>query len=331
MRGACGATAKATAGLVALVISLGSGRALAGDKAVVTLPVEVQGDLGIEWRRALDLGVADGLARGKFEIVTSDRACDSPKCFTALAAERDATYLVRTIVSAEDRNYAVALTLIDGKTGEVTAEAAEVCEVCGLQQVQKVVADSAAALRTKLDALVAGPPVALIGSEPAGAIISIDGETAGQTPLRRELTEGKHLARAEKDGFITVEREFVAVAGVEERLDFELPPLPDIGPRFRPWGWVGVATGSAAIVAGATFWALDERPAPGERCRGDNVDGAGNCRFRYDTLAPGLVLTAAGAVLALAGTAILVAMRPQRRARRRLTWRPGGPTLTAHF
>lgn len=305
---------------------------MAGGKTVVRLPVHVEGDLGAGWKQQLDQSVADGLARGNFDVVVSDQQCGAPACWKQIASTHDAAFLVHTEVQVTDGNYAIALQLIDGSSGEVMAETTDECEVCGMQNTRELVADQAAALRTKLDALVAGPPSVVIGSSPATAIVQIDGQVIGQTPVRRELTAGKHIARAEKAGYVTVEREFVAVEGVEERMDFELPPLPDIGPRFRPWGWVGIGTGAASIAAGVTLMVLDERPAPGDRCSGDNVDTSGNCRFRYDTLAPGLILTTAGAILALAGTAVLVAMRPRRRARRsQTTWSPTALGLRARF
>ncbi len=331
-----GIGAHSVAMAVSLTLALSPAVSLAAPteaKSVVTLPVHVQGELGVDLRRELDAGVADGLARGKFDVVAVDDSCAETRCFTALAKREGAAFIVRTVVTIEDRNYAVALSLVDGKTGSTTAEATDVCDVCGLQEVREIIADQAATLRTRLDALVAGAPMAVVTSTPSEALVTMDGETVGQTPLRRELTAGTHVARVQKEGYVTVEREFLAVAGVEERLDFELPPLPDIRPRFRPWGWIGVGVGAGSITAGVTFLVLDERPAPGDRCQGDNVDADGNCRFRYDTLAAGLIFATAGGVLALAGTAVLVAMRPRRGPprRRRTTWRPHGLGVTGRF
>ena len=300
-------------------------------KAVATLPVHVEGQLGSEWKRALDEGIADGLARGSFRVVATDSTCTERSCFVELAAEVEASYLLRTVVTAEDRNYAVAITLIDGVTGEVTAEASGGCEVCGMQEVRTIVADQAAGLRKKIDALGAGPPLVAIETVPEGAVARIDGEPVGVTPVRYETTEGEHLARVEKDGYVAVERQFIAVAGVDETLKFELEPLPDLRKRYRPWGWIALGAGVGSLAAGATFLALDERPAPGDRCAGNNVDAAGNCRFRYNTLTPGLVLTTAGALLLAGGVIVAIATRPRRRTERRTAWSPAGLGVRARF
>lgn len=300
-------------------------------KTVATLPVQVEGELGSEWKRALDEGIADGLARGSFRVVASDSACTEQGCFVTLAKEVEAAYLVRAVVTAEDRNYTVAITLIDGSNGEVTAEATDGCEVCGMQEVRTIVADQAAGLRKKLDALGAGPPVVVIETTPGGAVARIDGEPVGVTPARYETTEGEHLARVEKDGYVAVERQFVAVAGVDETLKFELEPLPDVRKRYRPWGWIALGAGVGSLAAGVTFLALDERPAPGDRCAGNNVDSEGNCRFRYNTLTPGLVLTTAGALLIVGGVVVAIATRPRRKTDRRTAWSPAGLGVRARF
>ena len=300
-------------------------------KTVATLPVQVEGELGSEWKRTLDEGIADGLARGSFRVVSTESACAERACFVELAQEVDAAYLVRAVVEAEDRNYAVSITLVDGSTGDVIAEATDGCEVCGMQDVRTIVADQAAGLRKKLDALGAGPPFVVIETTPDGAVAQIDGEPVGVTPVRYETTEGEHLARVEKDGYVAVERQFVAVPGVDETLKFDLEPLPDMSRRYRPWGWIALGAGVGSLAAGVTFLALDERPAPGDRCAGNNVDSAGNCRFRYNTLTPGLILTTAGALLTVGGVVVAIATRPRRKAARRSAWAPAGLGVRTRF
>lgn len=296
-------------------------------RRVAVLPLLVEGRLGEDWQRELGQGVLDGLQRGDFDVLAPDdvvaiapdaATCTDAACWGSVAASAKAAYLVRTIVTAgEDRHYDVAITLIDAREGSVVAETSEVCEVCGMQEVRELVADESAALRKKLDDLVTGPAMLVVSSVPDDARVLVDGELVGVTPLRREVTAGRHIARAEKEGYVAVEREFLAVAGVEERVELRLAALPDRRRRHRPWGWVALGVGAAALVPGITFLALDERPAPGDRCTGNNVDAAGNCRFRYDTFVPGIALTVTGAVLASIGVAVLVATRSRRGEGRR--------------
>ncbi len=299
---------------------------------VVTLPVEVDGHLGAQWQRELQGGIAEGLSRGAFEVVTSEVACADAPCRSRAAAEHSARFVVRTRVTVDDRNYGVAISLLDPSSSETVAQANEVCELCGMQEVREMVADQAAALRTKLDGLATQPPVVVVESIPPEAVVFIDGELVGRAPVRREVKVGTHSVRAEKDGYVAVEREFSAVAGVEETLPLTLEPLPDIAPRVRPWGYVGLGLGLSSMAAGVTFLVLDERPAPGDRCAGANVDAAGQCRFRWNTLTPGLVFTVTGAVVALASSAVLVAMRPgRRRSGRRTAWMPSVRGMVLRF
>jgi TolB-like protein len=317
--------------LVAAAVALGLGwsstASAAPKRTVAVVPLHVEGELGEDWQRQLGEGVLDGLSRGDFEVlapgdvvaIAPDAAqCSDAACWQRVAARAKATYLVRTIVRVgEDRHYTALVQLVDGSKGTVIAETSEVCEVCGVQEVRELVADESAALRKKLDDLVTGPPMLVVASEPDDARVLLDGELIGETPLRREITAGRHVARAEKDGFVPVEREFLAVAGVEETVEFQLDALPNTRRRHRPWGWVALAVGVGALVPGVTFLALDERPAPGDRCAGANVDAAGNCRFRYDTLVPGIALTVTAAVLTSIGVAVLVATRNKRPAAKR--------------
>jgi TolB-like protein len=314
---------------VAAVVALGlagSNGVAPARQTVAAVPLQVEGELGEDWQRRLAEGVLEGLSRGNFDVLAPAdlvalapdvATCSDAACWARVAAAADARYLVRTVVRVQEaRDYTVRVALLDGRTGAVVAEVSEPCQVCGMQEVRELVADESATLRKKLDDLVRGSPVLVVSSTPEPARVLVDGELIGETPLRREVTEGRHVARAEKEGFVPMEREFLAVAGVEETLAFRLDPLPDTRRRHRPWGWASLGVGLATLVPGITFLALDERPAPGDRCTGANVDPSGNCRYRYDTLVPGIALTVAGAVITSVGVAVLVATRRKRGQRK---------------
>lgn len=316
----------------------------AGEERVGALPVEVEGELGEELRRRLDEALIEGLQRGAFEVVAASGDCGDAACWVGVADSAEVGYLVRATIAAEARTYAVDVSVIDGRDGSVVAASSEVCEVCGALAVRELVADQAAGLRKKLDDLVAGAPRVVVRSAPQGAVVQIDRETVGRAPVKRELAEGKHVARAELDGYVAVEREFLAVPGVEETITLQLEPLPDIRPKLRPWGWVLIGGGIASVTAGVTFLALHRRPAPGDRCDGDNLDAQGNCRFRFDTVVPGAVLTAAGGIIIIGGAFVAALTGPRRGARRakrsarrfpvgrgRMVWAPAGLGVRARF
>lgn len=306
---------------------------------VAVLPLELEGDLGAASLEQLEQGIADGLARGDFEVleageipggVAAEPPCADADCRVDRARVLEAAYLVESSVVADaDRNYAITLRLIDGATGREAAQSAETCDVCGLTEVRTLVEDQASALRRKLQDLISGPPALVVTSTPDGALVSVDGELVGRTPMRRELREGEHIARVEVEGYVAQERPFLAVEGVEETLSFTLEPVPRSKLGLRPWGWVGLGVGLPTLAAGATFLVLDERPAPGDRCAGENVNASGDCRFRYNSLTPGIALTVTGAVLTTAAIAILISTarrRKQRSTRRRrfTPWRMAG-------
>lgn len=284
--------------------------ALASDRQrVVVLPLRAEGTVAVGWTPQLAQAVSDGLERGAFELVdgaldlSSD--CDEAPCFVELADAASADYIVRAQVVGADRNYVVDIEVIAGSTGQVVAESHEVCELCGVTEVRELLADQSATLRTKIDDLVQAPPTFVVQTHPDGARVLIDGEVVGEAPVRTELIAGKHIARAELDGYVSVEREVLAVDGVESTLMLELPPLPKPGPNLRPLAWVGLGVGIGVVGAGATFFVLDGRPAPGGRCSGTNIDAAGNCRFRYDTLGEAIGITVGGVVITVAAAVAL--------------------------
>lgn len=323
---------------LAMVISMclvAPGAPAAPKRTVAVAPLHVQGELGRNWQRQLSQGVLEGLKRGDFAVIdpselearsSTDKDCVQPACLAQMGEQTRADYVVHPVVSARpDRHYEVQLDLVDVRQRKVIASVSSRCEVCGVAEVRESMADQSAALRKKLDDLVVGPAMLSVVSTPAQARVSIDGEIVGETPLRREMTPGRHVARAELRGHVTLEREFLAVGGVEENLEFTLTALPDQRRRYRTLGWVGLGVATGALVPGITFIALDERPATGDRCAGDNVDSAGNCRFRYDTMGPGIGLTVAGAIVAGVAVAVLLLTRDDRRrgrARSAQSWPP---------
>jgi hypothetical protein len=241
-----------------------------------------------------------------------DPKCSTVKCYAAIATQTDAKYVVRTRVAKEDRDYRVSIEVLDPANGDVVASTTERCNLCGASEVGEIAGVQAAVLRSKLDALVLGPPMLVLESSPTRATVMLDGEPIGTTPLKYELTPGQHTLRVGKDGHGWQERSIGAVAGVEEQLSITLTPLTrQWRPKARKWGWALLSIGGAAIVSGAVLIAIDDRPYQ-RRCEGSDVDPLGNCRFTYDTLAGGIAALATGIVLAATGTGLAVAGRNRR-------------------
>jgi len=279
------------------------------------LPVRVEGELSEVDRDALVAELVGGLERGSFAVVApadvlardpdaSD--CAAAKCYRKVAQSTQASHLVRARVLVRDRDYDVRVELVDGATGSIVAKSEEGCEICGIVDAGALMASAAATLRTKLDALAKGPSTLTVSSDPEGAEVTVDGEFIGVTPLDRPVIGGKKIVRVSKDGYIVVEREVTVVDGVAEQLAFTLEKVPSRLPK-RPWGWVSLGLGVAALGTAVTFAVLDDRPYEiGSACKGDNLDASGNCRELWSTEWIIFGTSIAAATLVTLGVAVLL-------------------------
>lgn len=334
-----------------------------GDTAatVAVLPLQVEGELSDADKQSLTVELVDGLRRGSFAVVepeavlaASSKAdgCNKPKCLSSVAGDTGATHVLRARVIVVDRDYSVEVELFAGGSGDSLAKTDEACEICGIVDAGNLMASAAATLRTKLDALAKGPSSLSITSEPSGAEVLLDGEIIGVTPLERPVVPGKAVVRVSKEGFIGIEREVDLVEGVAETLSFELEKVPSRLPS-RPWGWVSLGAGVAALAGATTFAVLgaSERPyklggkcakPPGQKANGPLEDAEGNCQFIWNTEWHALGLGLAGGALVTLGVAVLLNSRARkkgsktkleaRRSRRpKFGVGPGSVTLQGRF
>lgn len=237
-----------------------------GSKLAI-LPVKVDGNLSESDQAELVKAMIGGLERGGFAVTPPDQvlaadsnaaACDNAACYKNIAAKTGSAYVVRTIVGVKDRDYTIRVELL-GADGSRLAETADGCEICGVVDASGLIDSAAATLRLKLDALSKGPAAVSLTSNPKGAIVTIDGQIAGTTPLNRPVVPGKHLIRVDLDGYISIERQVTFVEGVNEDLDFSLEKLPSRLPGRR-WGFVSLGFGVAALGGAVAFGVLDDKP-----------------------------------------------------------------------
>jgi hypothetical protein len=279
------------------------------------LPLAVEGELSEVDKEALLGELVGGLQRGSFDVVTpadvskadpDAASCAESKCYQRVAKNTQSSHVVRARVVVRDRDYDVAVELVDGKTGTVVAKSDEGCEICGVVDAGSLMASAAATLRTKLDALAKGPSVLTVRSEPADAEVTVDGEIVGVTPLERPVIGGKKIVRVSKEGYIAVEREVTVVDGVAEELSFTLEKVPSRLPK-RPWGFVSLGVGIAALGTGVAFAVFDDRAFKvGSACKGGNVDVEGDCKRLWDTEWIVFGTTLAAATLVTLGVAVLL-------------------------
>lgn len=258
-------------------------------------------DLAVDLQARLERGIGRGRMTPTRDAAAD--ACTTDGCVRSRAAATRSTWVLRSTVWESDRNFAVELRLLDAETLDVVAQSRRECEVCGSAEVLELLEDQAAALaaRPTIERPVLG--ALLLRSRPAQAKVTIDGEHAGSTPSRHEVSVGKHRVTFALAGYGPLTRDVVATAGVEELVEVELVR------RRRPLriaGAVLLGVGLGATAAGGTLLGLDQRPYR-SRCSGDDVDFAGRCRFRLDTMIPGAATTAVGLAAVVTGTALLIA------------------------
>lgn len=315
-----GATAPATEGSI--------------DRRVVALPPAVTGTLPAATREGLMARLVAGLGSNAVAVDGDAPACADAGCWQRLAAERNATYVVRPRFEVVERDYTVAAALVDAADGRVVAEATRTCEICGLQEVGDTVDDVATVLRRWLDAPHAQLPVLRIDSTPAGARVSLDGEDVGVTPLELTVAPGQHDVRVAKPGFVAQLQRITAVEGGHEAIGLQLPVLPaperdrtGAARSMRIGGAVALGVGVAGIGVGIGLAVLDEAPMR-SRCSGENIDIEGHCKYRYDSLGAGIGVLVGGAAALATGVALLVvAKRRSKPSRVAMVPSRGGLTL----
>ncbi len=323
------ATSLACALAIAVVGAPASGHAAPTRERprVAVLPTATTGQLEDHWQVKLADRLLAGLVRVEFEVVAvagaEAAACGDAVCRRELAASANAQYLVAAGITAGDRQYRVAVELVEGSTGGVIVLASRDCDVCTVEEVGELLADATGELRTKLDLLASGPPLVAIASNPSGAMVELDGKPIGQTPLEQEVRAGAHAAKITKQGYVAQRLTLHALPGHREALTLELVALPPVVPRpqpqrhrdLRPWGWAAAGLGGAGLAAGAALLAIDGRPDR-RSCRGSGVDGDGDCRYLYDSTRGGATLVAVGAGAIVSGI-VMLAVHARRTAKQR--------------
>jgi len=321
--------------LFVLLVAAGDAHATDDEQRVAIAPIELDGASPDYLVQDLAARLLAGIGAAA-HAVEDPATCGDRDCWIAFAARTQATHVVRTTLAVRDRDYDVRADLIDGRTGEVIATVTRACDICGAQELATTVEDVADALRRKLASERPRPPILIVTTAPTGAQVTVDDAPVGSTPLEVEVAVGTHDVQVGKRGHITQRRRIAFVDGVRETWEVELAVAltEQRGPVGRPLrvaGWSAIGVGLAAVGVGVGFAVLDEEPIR-SRCSGANVDIEGNCKYRYDTLAGGVVSAAIGGALVVTGIALVVVDRRRNRDRRVAlapTWR--GVALWGRF
>lgn len=329
------------------VAPMAAGAAVDG-KRIVAMPMDVEGALPDHARADIDARIRDALGHGGnidvTDPVASDEAttCVGTACLEEIAAAAEATHVLRTIVKVDGRDYEIELVVSDGATGMTVATAADTCDTCGLAEVGSVVTDIANAVRRKLEAEVTPPPTLVVRSKPAGAMVLLDGEPIGTTPLEATVPAGEHDITIEKRGFIVARQRAAFVDGVRESVSVNLertagaedtgPGGPRPGRALRIVGWTTAGLGLGAVGAGIALIVIDGKEITSD-CSGDSVDLDGDCRWRYGTLTGGAVAAGVGGAALVTGITLAVIghKRGRQRAAASARVRPTATGLALRF
>lgn len=304
--------------------------AAAPERRVAVLPVEAGAALTGELREVLTARLAAGIVDATAE--TEATRCDNAGCWQQAARARGASHLVHTQITAVDRDYAVEAVLVDGASGRELGRAAAECEICGQDELAATIDDLAAQLSRKLTAGGVHLPVLIVDSTPPGALVTIDGEPMGTTPVELTVAAGEHDVAIRRAGFVPQLRRVALVDGVREELAIDLVAAPREAVTRRRLlvpGATLTAVGIASLGAGIGLAILDEAPMR-SRCSGANRDIEGNCKYRYDTLAGGATMIGLGVATIAVGVALLV-IDHRRAGRARTSWSPRATGLALRF
>ena len=313
-RRCAGAGAAAALALLALQLAVSGSARAAGDAAeaadapvggqrVAVLRLAFGGGVPEASRDQFAQRLVEGLAAAQFEVVPEASVrrrlgtagidvagCRNDDCYGRAAQALGVAYVVAGSVDEHDRIYEITLELV-GRSGAAIGTNRERCEICGIEEATEKMGLAASALRARLEALARTPARVIIRSRPVGARVKVDGESAGRTPVDRELPGGVHKLVLRADGYDELERTVTAVNGVDETLNLELVPLPSRFP-MRMAGWVAVVVGVAAMAAGVWAVAIDGNEVA---CAASEQDASHHCPNVRNTRALGAALVGVGA------------------------------------
>ncbi|MBA3545990.1 MAG: PEGA domain-containing protein [Nannocystis sp.] len=305
------------------------------DSRLAVLAIAVTGTADESTGPRLLKSLKKGLERGAFTLVDpaeverhAPDGCSQSRCLTALRTQASAAFALRAKISVSDRDYVVHLDLLDTRTGNVLATSEERCDLCGSAEVGTLVETQSALLRRALEDIIQGPSRLVVDSQPAGALVLVDNQLIGTTPVDQPVLEGEHVVRVMLDGYVSDERKVKLQRGVRERLDLQLRRAPRLA-RSRSFGWASLFTGIPVLAVGVGLLAIDGTQ---KKCSDRAKDINGSCPFVYNTDLGGAAALAGGAVLITIGAMLLLRTRDRPQPRRpRAFIGPTGFTVVGRF
>ncbi|MCR9159232.1 MAG: PEGA domain-containing protein [bacterium] len=297
---------------------------------VAVMPLLVEGEVPSEVRSEARDRIKAALKSRDYEVVDGrppGANCTNFECIHAVAEDADAQWVVQPALSTIDRDYGIAVRLYDA-AGTLKVDESATCEICSYPDAVGALVSEAEEVKEPLLGYVENPYAdreqaefetddisrLAIRTQPSGAAVKIDGERVGKTPLEIEVPPGLRDLEITLRNHNDVVETVRAPRGGSELLAYTLVENNDKQTRaLRITGWTFSMVGVALLGAGVPLLALEEQPVK-SRCSGDDIDFNGRCRYRYDTLLPGALLTGFGIASLLTGitTGVIAAARKSR-------------------
>jgi hypothetical protein len=298
----------------------GPGVEAESNRVVAIPPFVIEGKLPAAAREKIEADLVEAVERAGFVVVppaTVGSPCQTEDCATELGSKTDATHVLQVWIKQDGRDYQVRMVLSSAANGTEVATFAQSCDICGMVELGEVVTGHSAGLRDKLAVI---PATLIVQTKPSGALVRVDGEVMGTSPLRETVSPGAHVVEVEKRGFHMRRRELTLVEGDEETFSFELVALEvtqaaakEKRDLSKPLGWASFGVGLGLLGGAVPLLVMNGRPVK-NRCDGDNLDINGLCRYRYRTMIPGAVLAGVGGALVVTGIA-LIAVHAKRKGK----------------
>lgn len=299
----------------------------AGKTRVAVMPLLTEGEVPSEVRSEARDEIKAILRNENVEFVDgrpTGANCTDFECIHSVAEDADAQWVIQPALSTLDHDYGIAVRLFDA-AGNLKAEEESTCEICSYPDAVEALVREAKQLKVPLLEFVANPygdreqegsetediSRFAIRTDPEGALVKIDGVRIGKTPLELDVEPGLRdleITLRNHNDVVKTER---APRGGSKLLSYTLIENNEKQTRaLRITGWTFSMLGVGLLGAGVPLLALEERPVKNQ-CSGDDIDFNGRCRYRYDTLLPGALLTGFGIASLLTGitTGVIAASR----------------------
>lgn len=296
-----------------------AGARKADETRVAVMPLMVEGDVESEVQGRINDQIREALESETYTVVPGrppGGTCRDYRCIHSVAKDADAQYVVVGSIATVERDYGIAVFVYDF-SGKLKAKEEATCEICSYDEAGDALAAKVEALKPELESLVEnpygerekehddseGPGTFIIRTDPPGAVVKIDGKRRGTTPLTIEVEPGLRELEVSARNHATLTKTVRAIRSERINMEYSLVESDERQTKaLRATGITFSILGVGLLGAGIPLLAIDESPVKND-CEGTNVDFEGTCRYRYNTLLPGALLTATGAAALVTGLA----------------------------